>query len=228
MANNYMQMAIGLTGTLEELEWLENLITVLDTGAEEIENEAIANVYDALKEESFMGVNADLYHNGGLNGTPMLHLHSDESFNPDQLAAALQAWLGHFKIDKLITFTWANHSTRAEPDAFGGGACVVGRYSMEWLHTSIWTSQMTSARNGEFVPSGHTPQDMLSKAAHDLFHTPDTVEVEGRYTCRHCGREWRAMCGDGDVPELCPSDDCPGNIAREVLRANVHKEAIHA
>lgn len=47
----------------------------------------------------------------------------------------------------------------------------------------------------------------------------DTHEVNGRYECRHCGREWSALCGDNEVPENCPSDDCPGHIARAALKA---------
>jgi hypothetical protein len=46
---------------------------------------------------------------------------------------------------------------------------------------------------------------------------PDTHEADGRYECRWCGREWSAMCGDNEVPENCPSDDCPGHKARQLL-----------
>lgn len=51
----------------------------------------------------------------------------------------------------------------------------------------------------------------------------DVVERAGAdgqdayFACRHCGREWSAMCGDDEVPEYCPSDDCPGHIARAAL-----------
>ena len=58
----------------------------------------------------------------------------------------------------------------------------------------------------------------LLEALKDLLgDAPDTHEVNGRYECRHCGREWSAMCGDNEVPENCPSDDCPGFIARAAI-----------
>lgn len=46
---------------------------------------------------------------------------------------------------------------------------------------------------------------------------PDTVEVEGRRECRWCGRVYAGNIADNQVPELCPSDDCPGHRARAIL-----------
>lgn len=222
MSNSYSQMAIMLTGNLDELKWLEMLIDALANGTEGMP-EDIADIVSILDgNDNCVGVHTALLNT---TGGPVLHIYADESFNPDGLAFTLQAWLGRFKSDVYVTFTWANTSSSTNPGEFGGGACIVGRYSTEWMNTDMWAVDMQRAmQSNVFVRSGHNAQDKLSKAAHDLFHTPDTVEVEGRYTCRHCGREWSAMCGDGDVPELCPSDDCPGNIAREVLRVNMRKE----
>ncbi len=59
--------------------------------------------------------------------------------------------------------------------------------------------------------------DLLAALEDLLGPNPDTHEVNGRYECRHCGREWSAMCGDNEVPENCPSDDCPGFIARAAI-----------
>lgn len=224
MANHYTRMAIMLGGTEEELGWLEVLINALDTGATDMP-EDILNVMDALKEESFLGVSADLYPHGGKDGAPALHIYAEESFNPDLLAAALQAWLGHFKIDKEVQFEWAAYCSKSAPLEFGGGACIVRRHEIIWMTTSEWLSMMNGfVSRGEPVKTGNKPQDALTAAVYRLFNTPDTVEVNGRYTCRHCGREWSAMSSEDEIPLMCPSDDCPGLIARQVIVANIIKE----
>lgn len=50
-----------------------------------------------------------------------------------------------------------------------------------------------------------------------LGEEPDTIEIDGRWTCRWCGRVYSGMAGDNQVLELCPDDDCPGHKARKIL-----------
>ena len=224
MANHYSRMAIMLGGTAEELGWLEALITALEIGSEDMP-EDILNVVNALKEESFLGVSADLYPTGGKDGAPALHVYADESFNPDLLAAALQAWLVRFDIAKEVQFEWAAYCSKAAPLEFGGGACIVRRHEIVWMTTSEWLSMMNGfITRGEPVKTGNKPQDAMTAAVYRLFNTPDTVEINWRYTCRHCGREWSAMSSEDEIPLMCPSDDCPGNIARLVISHNMPKE----
>ena len=58
----------------------------------------------------------------------------------------------------------------------------------------------------------------LAKALEDLLPTDDTKWDDDRLenaTCRFCGRTF--VDSLEEVPQLCPSDDCPAYKAREVL-----------
>ena len=138
MANYYTQTALSLVGTTEELEWLQTLLNVLNS--ESNESGDIANIADAVRplgDGGFVGVSSDFYPVGD-KGKPMLHLYAEESFNPDLLAGALQAWLCHIGSTKCIGFSWSMTSTRTEAGAFGGGACVVCRDGVDWMSTGQW------------------------------------------------------------------------------------------
>lgn len=57
------------------------------------------------------------------------------------------------------------------------------------------------------------------EALRSLLRQPDTLLVKhGHWECQWCRREWSAACGDDEVPELCPDEDCPGHRARAILK----------
>lgn len=57
---------------------------------------------------------------------------------------------------------------------------------------------------------------------------PDIIDVDGRWTCRWCGRVYSGTTGDNEVPEMCPSDDCPGHIARSILEEEDERRIVVA
>ena len=110
------------------------------------------------------------------------------------------------------------------------GPWKVGRYTPNATEISILTTggaPVTPAWGPKFYVNSEQAKAnaRLIAAAPDLLEalkdllgtTSDTREVNGRYECRWCGREWSALCGDNEVPENCPSDDCPGHIARAAI-----------
>ena len=102
--------------------------------------------------------------------------------------------------------------------------CAVGICDQDGLAEVVALAHPSNARRIVQCVNAH---DGLVGALKDIIGDgPDVVEQDcggtentGRFVCRHCGREWGAACGDDDVPELCPSEDCPGHVARAALAA---------
>ena len=102
--------------------------------------------------------------------------------------------------------------------------CAVGICDQDGFAEVVALAHPRNARRIAQCVNAH---DGLVGALKDIIGDgPDVVEQDcggasgtGQFVCRHCGREWSAMCGDDEVPELCPSEDCPGHIARAALAA---------
>jgi len=69
----------------------------------------------------------------------------------------------------------------------------------------------------EMVKRWNAYPELLAALKDLLGPEADVREGEKCWECRHCGREWSYMMGDNEVPENCPSDDCPGFIARAAI-----------
>ena len=100
--------------------------------------------------------------------------------------------------------------------------CAVGICDADGLAEVVALAHPNNARRIVQCVNAH---DALVGALKDIIGDgPDVVEQDcggttstGYFVCRHCGREWSAAAGDDEVPEYCPSDDCPGYIARKAL-----------
>lgn len=129
MANYYTQMSMAVSGTPEELKWLETLL-----GKPESRDSAMLAVLTELDdngEDSFLGLTTE-YVDGELC------IYSEENFDVDALAIALQGWLRDFNITRQVYFTWASFCDKPVTNEFNGGACIVDKDNMQWLHTSEW------------------------------------------------------------------------------------------
>lgn len=61
-------------------------------------------------------------------------IREDESGTPDQVAAMVQAYFKHFRIDSTFTLTWAEVCSRQRIGEFSGGGFIVMPFgkSVEW------------------------------------------------------------------------------------------------
>jgi len=73
-----------------------------------------------------------------------LWLYSEETFNPEALAAAVCEFQGRFRSQAPWSFEWAETCSKPRLDEFGGGACVCYRGKAYWFNTGRWVLQMAS------------------------------------------------------------------------------------
>lgn len=100
--------------------------------------------------------------------------------------------------------------------------CAVGICDKDGFAEVVALAHPHNARRIVQCVNAH---DALVGALKDIIGDgPDVVEKDcggastGEYmACRHCGREWGAGCGDDEILEFCPDEDCPGHIARKAL-----------
>jgi hypothetical protein len=85
----------------------------------------------------------------------------------------------------------------------------------------IVTTNAHGIATADSISTGHANANLIA-AAPDLLNAleglmagPDTREINGRFECAHCGRDY-GYAGD-EAPERCESDDCPAFIARAAI-----------
>ncbi|MEN6550002.1 MAG: hypothetical protein ABFE07_28495 [Armatimonadia bacterium] len=85
----------------------------------------------------------------------------------------------------------------------------------------LWIREAASAHGCEGGPRRGCDQDCSDCAQRDLLESlakdlsllaaPERLAPLGTgWVCLGCGREWSAMLGDAEVPEICPS--CGGDV----------------
>lgn len=66
--------------------------------------------------------------------------------------------------------------------------------------------------------------------------TTDIREINGRWACAGCGREWSALAGDNEIPETCDCKHITGGkmtienntaLLVEALNKRIQGEVIH-
>jgi hypothetical protein len=148
MANNYLQFSTEITlADEEQTEWARGLIEFLGRW-EEWREEAgdpysiVANLID-----DYLDVTVEL--SGG-----NLWIYADESGTPENAAAIIQAYLRKFDPEGCSGFEWANYCSKPRPDEFGGGAVFITADKQEWMHSSTWLSNKTSAfKEAQVLPA---------------------------------------------------------------------------
>jgi len=65
-------------------------------------------------------------------------IYTEESGNPDNVAAFLQAYIQRFDSTAVIGFHWSHSCSKPRLDEFGGGAAVVTSDAVRWMDTTLW------------------------------------------------------------------------------------------
>jgi hypothetical protein len=120
MANNYMDFSEMIGGlTTAEKAWIEKEIR------------AGSELFPDPEEEEYLHFEHKIDRDNWW-------LYSEESFDPDQLATAVQAFLATFRPDQYFTMTWAEYCSKPRIGEFGGGWMVVTADDVKMGGT--WTS----------------------------------------------------------------------------------------
>lgn len=139
MANNYSQACVAVEipeGRLSEVQaWVEA------TAAKQTE------LLDSEKyeESDFDGVEVETCES--LN---VVYFSGEEEYvNTDSLSQQLQRFMKDFDIEGGVFFSWASWCSKARPDEFSGGGCVVTKDKMYWSNS--WDAQEAAKKEGVTV-----------------------------------------------------------------------------
>jgi len=156
MANYYTQMCSKIDGEQEQLNALDQMITVINDHWDEIidwvpedvvENFPLAapNVEEAQVLQSLAG---DFEGSLGVSvnrenedGSGEMILTSDESVSMDPLCEVIQTWLTRFDSDKGVGIEFANSTSRPMLDGYGGGAVFITKDDINYTNTNRWLSE---------------------------------------------------------------------------------------
>jgi hypothetical protein len=153
MADHYQQFSLAFPlRTNEEKEWcirtMDRLATLVDSGLDgspEARMKLVSELGDLgrrfLDEEwdfcdfewSVEPVELDV---GGCAAE--MWIHADESGDPDQVAAFLQAYLQKFNPNDSLWFSWAYTCSKMRVNEFGGGAAVVTADAIKLIDAQRW------------------------------------------------------------------------------------------
>lgn len=137
MADYYTQFSIAISNTDESITWLATLLTEPDK-----HDDAMKAI---MAEIGFADPDAPFYDLTVMRGqgeyANTLYIYTEESFDMDAFAVAVQGWLRHFKIPHAVYFTWAGTCSRPKTDAYTGGGCIIYHDSIMWMDARSWITE---------------------------------------------------------------------------------------
>lgn len=164
MADYHTSTSFDVRATLEQYEWLDrlhNAVCARVLGDDpEIEPD-IKEAYEALAEFDDCGIDSLDYITDS-DDPPHIWVSGDEAANCNYIAALMQQFMRHFDMPGAICFQWADHCSKPIPDAFGGGAFVVTKDSLEGMSSGSWAYDAVKRLGGEkaadkFAKGGMSP-----------------------------------------------------------------------
>lgn len=79
-------------------------------------------------------------------------IYADESGDPDQVAAVLQAYLQKFNPQGSLWFSWAYTCSKIGVNEFGGGAAVVTAAAIKFIDAQHWAQEEAEKALGSRHP----------------------------------------------------------------------------
>jgi hypothetical protein len=136
MANYYTHVSFTICLLAEQMDWA---IAKLCDADDDDRTPGVDCVKEAAPANYDLVMTADGMKSAGLLRTPgRLWVTDQESVDVCLLAERLQAIMRHFDIEGRGGFEYSEDCSKPRLGAYGGGACVITKDSIEPFHSSRW------------------------------------------------------------------------------------------
>jgi hypothetical protein len=121
MANNYTQFSQVIENlTKEEHDWIEETLEErFDIG----NDEWLGDYFDHQLYDDY------------------IWFYSEEACSVDGVMDFVQEFLTKFRPNDVFSMEWADYCSKPRVGEFGGGACVVTKDEIHFIHTNDWVYQ---------------------------------------------------------------------------------------
>jgi hypothetical protein len=161
MANNFLQFSLSVPlKTLAEKSWcaetLTAFTTLLDLQGSDEDSEAQAKLVAQLGDLGKRVLDEGWYFASfewsiddanpkTTDSVAEVWISAEESGDPDQVVAFLQAYLQRFNPTGSLWFSWAYTCSKMRVNEFGGGAAVVRAAGTTFIDAQGWAQEQATA-----------------------------------------------------------------------------------